>query len=145
MRVCQQNTLKVFSMAAVLALACTGFGGMAWGQGHTGGISGRVFLDENADAYFEECECDCELANVPIRLYRDRCAGLIVQTVKTDKDGYFHFTALEPGDYCVMPQVKMICEGFQPTTPITRRVRVEPGEVTEAEWFGFDHFFDTND
>jgi hypothetical protein len=111
----------------------------------TGGITGRVFLDENADAFFQECDCDCGLEHIPIRLYRDSCGGLIVQTARTNAEGFFHFDGLEPGPYCLMPDLKMICEGYQPTKSITQKVVVKAGEKTEAEWFGYDHFVDIND
>jgi hypothetical protein len=113
--------------------------------GGTGGITGRVFLDENADAFFKECDCDCGLEQIPIRLYRDTCGGLIVQTARTDAEGFFHFDGLEPGPYCLMPDIKMICEGYQPTRSITQKVVVKAGERVEAEWFGYDHFVDIND
>lgn len=119
--------------------------GAALGEKNEGGIHGRVFLDENADTYLRECDCDCGLEAIAVRLYEDRCAGLIIQTARTDKDGFFHFNGLEPGDYCVTPDIKMLCEGFQPTKPITQKVLVQAGEITEAEWFGFDHFLDIND
>lgn len=121
-----------------------GSSGTAIADTKSGDISGRVFLDENADTYFKECDCDCSLENIPIRLFRDRCAGLIVQTVRTDKEGYFHFRRLEPGHYCVMPHVEMMCTGFQPTTPVTQEVQVKAGEEVEAGWFGFDHYLDDN-
>ena len=111
----------------------------------TGGISGRVFLDENADTVFRECDCDCGMEAIPVRLYRGHCGGLIIQTARTDKEGYFRFNDLEADDYCLMPMPKLICEGYQPTKPITQEVRVRAGEVAEAEWFGFDHFLDINE
>lgn len=115
------------------------------GQGQNGGIVGRVFLDENADTEFKECDCDCGMEAIPVRLYRDGCGGLIMQTAHTDKDGYFRFNDLDAGDYCLMPMPKLICEGYQPTKPITQSIRVRPGEIVEAEWFGFDHFLDINE
>jgi hypothetical protein len=110
-----------------------------------GSITGRVYLDEDADAECDECGCDFYLEDIEIRLYYDRCAGVHIQIEKTDAEGIFTFSDLEPGMYCVSPKVKTICEGFQPTTPITQRVEVKSGEVVEAEWFGFDHFLDHND
>jgi hypothetical protein len=126
------------------------FSGMVNGAGgdrsaEMGGITGRVFLDENADTFFKDCDCDCGLEHIPIRLYRNDCGGLIVQTAKTDAEGYFHFDGLEPGPYCLMPDIKMICEGYQPTKSITQKVEVKAGEQVEAEWFGYDHFIDIND
>lgn len=110
-----------------------------------GDLTGRVYLDENANAECEECDCDFYLEGIVIQLFVDRCAGLVRQTVETDEDGIFIFTDLEPGLYCVMPKVKLICEGYQPTTPITQRVEVLSSQVVEAPWFGFDHYTDVND
>lgn len=104
-----------------------------------------MFLDENADSFFQECDCDCGLEHIPIRLYREHCGGLIVQTVRTDAEGFYHFDQVEPGPYCLMPDVKMICEGYQPTRSITQKVTVTAGERTEAEWFAYDHFVDINE
>ena len=129
----------------VLVIAALLVSASAVGENTNGGIHGRVFLDENADTDLQDCDCDCGLEAIAVRLYEDRCAGLIIQTARTDKAGYFHFNDLEPGDYCVTPDIKMICEGFQPTKPITQKVLVQAGEITEAEWFAFDHFLDIND
>ncbi len=139
------SRLKCFLVAIlILAPMSEAMSGPAWKPG-TGGISGRVFLDENADTVFRECDCDCGMEAIPVRLYRGTCGGLIVQTARTDKDGYFRFRNLEADDYCVMPMPKLICEGYQPTKPITQGVRVRAGQVAKAEWFGFDHFLDINE
>ncbi|MEJ2384402.1 MAG: hypothetical protein P8Y54_08380 [Xanthomonadales bacterium] len=72
-------------------------------------------------------------------------AGEAVGEPKTgNEQGFYHFQDLEPGDYCVMPNPKMICEGYQATKSITQKVRVEPGQDAEVEWFGLDHFIDIN-
>lgn len=110
-----------------------------------GGITGRVYLDEDADRECDICDCDFYLDGIEIRLFRDRCAGLEIQTVDTDEEGIFYFGELEPGPYCVSPRVKLLCEGYQPTTSITQKVEVKPGEVVEAPWFGFDHHLDMNE
>ena len=132
-------------IVAMLLVSGVGMTASSAGQQQRGGIVGRVFLDENADTVFKECDCDCGMEDIPVRLYRDGCGGLITQTAHTDKDGYFKFNDLETGDYCLMPMPKLICEGYQPTKSITQVVRVRPGEITEAEWFGFDHFLDINE
>jgi hypothetical protein len=139
------RTALVFALAALLWLPVLGATEPAGDQQTAGRIVGRVFLDENANATFEECDCDCALADIPVRLYQDHCGGLILQTAKTDAEGYFHFDGLEAGDYCVMPRPKTICEGFKPTKSMTQKVHVEAGATTEAEWFAFDHFLDRND
>jgi hypothetical protein len=127
------------TLVAILLFPCAG---LAAEKQQLGGITGRVFLDENADTEFRECDCDCGMEHIPVRLYQGSCGGLISRTATTNAEGYFHFDGLEPGDYCLMPVPKFICEGYQPTKPITQKVRVEPGETVEAEWFGFDHFLD---
>jgi hypothetical protein len=134
------NWIRILPLIGMLLVS-----GAVLGEKNGGGIHGRVFLDENADTYLRDCDCDCGLEAIAVRLYEDRCAGLIIQTARTDKDGFFHFNGLEPGGYCVTPDIKMLCEGFQPTKPITQKVLVQAGEITEAEWFAFDHFLDIND
>jgi hypothetical protein len=132
-------------LVATLMLYGTALSAGSADKPQEGSIVGRVFLDENADTVFRECDCDCGLDDIPVRLYRDHCGGLIIQTARTDKEGYFHFHGLEAGVYCLMPMPKLICEGYQPTKSITQKVQVKPGETVEAEWFGFDHFFDLNE
>lgn len=131
-------------VTAILLLPCVLSGDEVIRSKETGELVGRVFLDENADTFFKECDCDCALENIPVRLYQNDCGGLIVQTVRTDAEGYFHFKRLEPAEYCIRPDVKLICEGYQPTKSITQKAEVKPGETTKVEWFAFDHFFDTN-
>ena len=143
---------NLYKLSWYLALAvgwifissCTGVVNAEPGKSQVGGITGNVFLDENANAIFEECDCDCELEDVSVRLYKDRCAGLVIQKVKTGSDGSFLFENLEPGAYCVMPEPKLICEGYQATTSITQIVEVKAGEVVNAGLFGFDHYIDTD-
>lgn len=111
----------------------------------TGSITGRVYLDEDADRECDICDCDFYLDGIEVRLFHDRCAGLEIQSVDTDEEGIFYFGELEPGQYCVSPRVKLLCEGFQPTTSITQVVEVKSGEVVETPWFGFDHHLDINE
>jgi hypothetical protein len=141
----RKTRTRILAVLVVLLLPGAGVADKAVEGEGNGSITGRVFLDENADTFYKECDCDCGVKDIPVRLYKDRCAGLIIQTVTTDEHGYFRFKALEPGGYCVMPDAKMICEGFQPTKSITQRVQVKPGEEVEAEWFGLDHFTDINE
>jgi hypothetical protein len=144
------SAITSISSFLLLLVAIVLYSGQVSGTGgdtspEMGGITGRVFLDENADTFFEDCDCDCGLEHIPVRLYRNDCGGLIVQTAKTDAEGYFHFDGLEPGPYCLMPDIKMICEGYQPTKSIMQKVEVKAGERVEAEWFAYDHFTDIND
>jgi hypothetical protein len=136
---------RIVPVILMLLVSCSAMGDGNSGDVANGAITGRVFLDENADTFLRECDCDCGLKDISIRLYRESCAGQIVQTVKTKADGYFFFKDVKPGAYCVTPDIKMICEGFQPTKPITQKVEVKAGEETQAEWFAFDHWIDNND
>ena len=54
-------------------------------------------------------------------------------------------TDLKPGDYCVSPKIKTICEGYKPTTPIQQKVTLLAGETVEIPWFGFDNNLDIRD
>lgn len=109
-----------------------------------GEITGRVYLDEDADSQCDECGCDFFLEGIIIQLYEGNCGGVIQQTTQTDPEGTFIFTGLIPGEYCVYPKVKTICEGYKPTTPIQQNVRVISGESAEIPWFGFDYNLDVN-
>ena len=141
----QQIGPQTLLLVSMVLFSGSMFADMDTEASSTGSISGRVFLDGNADAFFKECDCDCGLEHIPVRLYREGCGGLIVQTARTDSEGFFHFDGLEPGPYCLMPDVKMICEGYQPTRSITQKVVVKAGERVEAEWFAYDHFVDINE
>ena len=110
-----------------------------------GMITGRVYLDEDANAECDTCGCDFYLEGIVIRLYKGTCGGLIRQTTETNSEGVFEFAELNPGDYCVSPKVKTICEGYQPTTPIQQKIVVISGESVEAPWFGFDYNLDIRD
>jgi hypothetical protein len=114
----------------------------AFAAPETGAIAGRVFLDENADTEFQDCDCDCGIENIPIRLYRGTCGGLIVQTVKTDAEGFYLFPRIDPGNYCLMPEIKINCEGYLPTKSVTQKVAVKAGETTQVEWFAYDHYLE---
>lgn len=110
-----------------------------------GALTGRVYLDENANAECEECDCDFFLEGITIQLYEGNCGGVATQTIETDAEGIFIFTGLTPGEYCVSPKVKTICEGFKPTTPIQQKITVLAAETVEVPWFGFDNNLDIRD
>ena len=104
-----------------------------------GSLTGRVYLDKNANAECEVCDCDFYLENIEILLYEGACGGVIHETTVTDSEGVFNFVDLKPGDYCVTPRVKTICEGYKPTTPIQQKTNVLSGIITEVPWFGFNN------
>lgn len=110
-----------------------------------GNITGRVYLDENADAECDVCDCDFYLEGIEILLYEGACGGVIHETTTTDAEGVFSFVDLNPGEYCVTPRVKTICEGYKPTTPIQQKTAILAGETVEVPWFGFDNNLDIRD
>lgn len=134
---------RAFLAAAAFLLLAALFAGCSQQPGEEpGAITGRVFLDENADAECDVCDCDFYLEGITIRIYAGNCGGLTYQTTETNAEGVFTFSDLKPGDYCVTPKVKTICEGYQPTTPIQQKVTLLPGETVEVDWFGFDNNLD---
>jgi hypothetical protein len=110
-----------------------------------GTITGRVYLDEDADAECDICDCDFYLEGITIQIYEGNCGGTVHQTVITDEEGIFTFSDVTPGDYCITPKIKTICEGYNPTTPIQQKVALGSGETVEVPWFGFDNNLDIND
>lgn len=109
-----------------------------------GSITGRVYLDDNADSECDVCDCDFYLEDIEIQIYEGNCGGVVHQSTFTDADGIFTFSDLTPGDYCVTPKIKTICEGYKPTTPIQQKIALLAGETVEAPWFGFDNNLDSN-
>ncbi len=111
-------------------------------SGEPGTITGRVFLDENANAKCEVCDCDWYMEGITVQLYEGNCGGVAQQTAVTDAEGIFTFSEVSPGEYCISPKIKTICEGYKPTTPIQQKVLLEPAMTFEVPWFGFDNNLD---
>ena len=101
-------------------------------------ISGGVYFDCDKDG---ECgEDETGIADMYVRLYYGACGENMVQTHKTDKNGYCTFSGLEPGEYCIFPDFELKTCGYGgnfPTTAITRHVTLESGMQAELERFGF--------
>ena len=135
--------LILFAVIAILALTIVGCGKSE--PAEPGTITGRVYLDENADAECDICDCDFYLEGIVIQIYEGNCGGVVHQTDETDEEGIFQFSSMAPGDYCVSPKVKTICEGYKPTTPIQQKVSLASGETAEVPWFGFDNNLDIRD
>ena len=127
---------------ALIALALAACSVLQPEEQDPGIITGRVYLDEDADAECDICDCDFYLEGIEIQLYEGNCGGTIHQMAETDEEGVFEFPGLTPGDYCVSPKVKTICEGYKPTTPIQQKVQLPAGETVEVPWFGFDYNLD---
>ena len=103
-------------------------------------ISGRVYFDEDAS---EECEeCECGIPDVRIKLYEASCGGESFQLIRTNEDGYFLFSDLAPGAYCVYSDLSPTCNGYMPTTSISYAVELQSGEALELPGFGYDLFVD---
>ena len=98
-----------------------------------GTIIGSVYLDCNQN---EECDCDdIGFADVDIKIYRDKCAGVPLQTIFTDDEGNFVFTDLEPGTYCVMTDIWPSCDDPAPISSISQTVTLGAGQQIELEEF----------
>ena len=103
-------------------------------------ITGRVYFDENAD---EDCQtCECGIADVNITLYEGPCGGRMLQKIYTDADGFFQFKDVAPGSYCVFSGLAPTCDGYLPTTSLSRHVVVDSGGQFELDWFGYDLYTD---
>ncbi|MBN2045862.1 MAG: carboxypeptidase regulatory-like domain-containing protein [Anaerolineales bacterium] len=133
----------LFAVLAILALAAAGCGKTE--PADPGTITGRVYLDEDANAECDLCDCDFYLEGIVIQLYEGNCGGVVHQIVETDAEGIFTFSDMPPGDYCISPKVKTICEGYKPTTPIQQKITLLSGETAEVPWFGFDNNLDIRD
>ena len=128
--------MKKLIIALICVLAVTALAACSQtGRTEPGTIKGDVFLDCNQDG---ECDCDdIGFADVSIQIFIEQCAGIPLQTIDTDDDGTFQFTGLEPGDYCVMSNLKPNCGGHFPTTTITQQVTLEAGQVLQLKSFGY--------
>lgn len=111
-------------------------------QNNFGGVTGRLYFDENSN---EECDCECGIEDIKIRLYRNTCTGTFTQTIKTDEEGYYSFIDLTPGTYCIFPDMEFSCTGYFPTSGINRVVEVVGGEEVIADWFTYEIYVDLDE
>jgi len=110
-------------------------------------LSGRVFFDCNKDG---ECEDDENgIADMCVRLYFGSCsAENLLQNHTTNENGDFQFTGLAAGEYCVMTDPELLTCGFagnNPTTSLSRHVKLEDGMHADLEWFGFGNLSGDSD
>ena len=133
------TTFLCMITSVLLVNACTNNSNINPSKHELGSITGRVYFDENSN---KECDCECGIEDIKIRIYKNSCAESIFQSVDSDEEGYFIFDDLEAGTYCIYPNIPFTCEGFTPTTGINRIIEIKPGESIEAEWFSYEKYVD---
>lgn len=131
------NHLFILLIAVLLLTACSLNSIINPNPQEPGSISGRLYLDENSN---QECDCECGLEAIKVRLFRETCSGGFIETAITNQEGYFSFVNLPAGEYCVFPEISFSCEGFFPTDGINRSVTVKPGENLTVEWFSYETY-----
>jgi hypothetical protein len=132
------NTLKstwtqvLFVMFLSLA-ACTPVE-----EPQTASISGGIFFD--ADRNGKHSEDEVGKADMCVRLYQGGCGENMIENHSTNEKGEFLFTKLAVGEYCVITDFELLTCGYggnDPTTAISRHVKLENGLHAELDWFGF--------
>lgn len=111
----------------------------------TASISGGIFFDADANGKFSVDEAG--KADMCVRLYYGGCGENMIENRTTNEKGEFLFTDLAPGEYCVITDFELLTCGFggnNPTTSISRHVKLESGMNTEVEWFGFSNLSGDN-
>jgi len=126
-------TILFTALALFMVAACT-----ANQNQTTGSITGGVYNDCNNDG---ECDCDDKgIADITVRLYEGACGEFMIRSQQSDLQGEFAFRELSPGEYCVMTDVLPTCGGYAgnaPTTSISRKITLEPGQDIDLLWFGY--------
>ncbi len=89
-----------------------------------GSISGKKWLDANADGIWGEDE-SVVIAGITINLYEGNPPGELIASTVTGEDGYYEFTHLKPGTYTVEEEGK---EGYFSCTPVEVEVVLSAGE-----------------
>lgn len=99
--------------------------------GSSGSISGRLWLDENADGVMDEDESGVE--DYPVSLYMADDPHIAVQTAKTGADGTYRFENIEPGSYVVgiAPEIIEQTEYLLPVIGMSGDNKFEIVEVSE--------------
>lgn len=97
----------------------------------SGSISGRLWLDENADGVMDEKESG--VADYPVSLYGAGHEDAAVLTARTLPDGTYCFENLEPGSYVVGISSEIIgeTEYLLPVTGISGDNKFEIVEINE--------------
>ncbi|MBC7231497.1 MAG: hypothetical protein H5T74_14045 [Actinobacteria bacterium] len=95
-----------------------------FGNAPFGSISGKKWLDANADGIWGESET-VMIAGVTIKLFEGNPPVELVGTAVTGEDGAYSFTDLKPGAYTVMEEGM---EGYFACTPVSVAVELSAGE-----------------
>ena len=128
-----KRTLALLCLCALILMAC------AAPDPQSASIKGSVYFDENSN---EDCDCECGIPDVNIKLFKGACGGELLEIIHTDDEGNFLFSALAAGAYCVFSDLDPQCNGFMPTTSISYSVDLLAGEAVELEGFGYNLFVD---
>ncbi len=95
-----------------------------FGNAPYGSISGRKWLDEDADGTWDEGETTV-ISGITIELWTGSPPEELLGTATTGEDGSYTFPSLEPGTYTV---VERDTPGYFHTTPDVVTVELSPGE-----------------
>ena len=134
------NTLKSTLILVLYALSLCFSACTPVEEPKTASISGGVFVDVDENGKYSEDEVG--QAEMCVRLYQGACGENMLENHTTNEKGEFQFTNLAPGEYCVVTDFELLTCGFggnNPTTSISRKVKLESGMHAELEWFGFSN------
>ncbi len=95
-----------------------------FGNAPYGSISGRKWLDADADGVWSDSET-VVIEGITIKLYEGNPPAELVGTAVTGEDGAYSFTGLKPGAYTVMEEGM---EGYFACTPMSVVVELSAGE-----------------
>jgi len=105
----------------------------------TGKVGGKVFEDTDKDGKWDKGEPG--IYNVKVELTSGSCGVKAIVAgweTKTDKNGNYLFTNLDPGSYCVSVPLPLV-RPPTPTTPTYYTVdRLKAGEERLNYYFGFE-------
>lgn len=133
-----QKSLRISLLLIPLFILLPACSGLQAALPEPGTITGRIFCDCNQDGDCNQNELG--LPDARVRLYSQQCTGTPLQTVTTDAQGFFTFEGVQPGQYCVIPDIDPVCGGYaghMPTTDISRIIDLTSKEVLDLVWFGY--------
>lgn len=92
-----------------------------------GTVQGSVFRDDNGSGAYEP-GADIPAAGIRVRLARGAATGAVVDSTRTDADGFFSFALVRPGDYTLLFEA---IPGVSYTGGEAQPVTVAPAGVQE--------------